>query len=98
MFLWFGCFAAAAVAIGMVQGLFFWLMLALRFWWVIFIGVVLYYAYTGAMAVLDMCPAIGHYWHYVWPALIGSGLRMTWLHYHPPQQRTPPIIRQQKIE
>jgi hypothetical protein len=66
MLLWFGCFAAAAVGIGMVQGLFFWIMLALRFWWVILIGVVLYYAYTGVSAFMEAYPTFGYYVHRYW--------------------------------
>jgi hypothetical protein len=57
MLLWFACFGAAAIIIGMVQGLFFWLLLALRFWWVILLGVGLYYTYEGCSWVIQWLAA-----------------------------------------
>jgi hypothetical protein len=95
MFLWLGCFVAAAVAIGMVQGLFVWMLLALRYWWVILACIIMYWLYQGAaiaFVYVTTIPRIGHYTVIAISAMIGLVIRSYWDARKTRQTQTPPRV------
>jgi hypothetical protein len=51
MLLWLACFGAACLISEAIAGIIFWIIVAIRYWWVIAIGALLYYLWIGVSAV-----------------------------------------------
>jgi hypothetical protein len=105
MLLWFACFVGACLISEAIAGVIFWIIVAIRFWWVIAIGVVLYYVWIGVgtiwaaiVAMVAEYPALDrylrHYWWITVVIIVWHALVVPWWRRRHPA----PVIVQRQIK